>query len=106
MKRKRFQLNKVSRVSNRLERRKPSNSKEFSRLATLAGKETKKPFLRNGELIIPSDSDDKYRYWAGGQSIFNTLLELGAPDEVIEKYIDPILTATAWKRWCEMKQAE
>jgi len=41
--------------------------------------------------------------WVGGQSIFDTLLELDAPENVIAKYVDPILTPTAWKRWKEMR---
>lgn len=103
MDRKRFHFSKVS---SGLERRKPSDTNDISRLATLAGKETKKPFLHHGELRIPMDADDKYRYWAGGQSIFDTLLELSAPDSVIEKYIGKIENPNDWRRWQEIRQID
>jgi len=36
-----------------------------------------KPFLKSdGTLIVPHDSDPKYHWWAGGQSIADTLAEL------------------------------
>lgn len=41
-----------------------------------------------GELIIPFSSDPRYHWWAGGQSIRATLLELGAPPEVFARYVD------------------
>lgn len=40
----------------------------------------------HGVLIIPFDSDPKYHYWSGGQSLIQTLQELNASQEVIEKY--------------------
>lgn len=63
-----------------------------------------KPFIINSELRIPGNCELKYKWWAGGQSIFDILLELGAPDSVIVKYIDPILTAEAWRRWQRIKK--
>lgn len=51
--------------------------------------EKDKPYLtENGALIISSDVDPKYKWWAGGQSIKQTLEELEAPQEVIKRYID------------------
>jgi len=48
-----------------------------------------KPYItENGELIISSDVDAKYNWWAGGQSIKKTLEELEAPEEVMKRYID------------------
>lgn len=48
-----------------------------------------KPYLtEKGELIISSDVEDTYKWWAGGQSIKKTLEELEAPEEVIKRYID------------------
>ena len=45
-----------------------------------------KPFVTHfGVLVIPYNSNKKYRYWAGGQSICDTLRELGQCD-LIEKY--------------------
>ena len=41
-----------------------------------------------GELIIPCNSDPKYRWWAGGQSILDTLRELSAPPDMIARYVD------------------
>lgn len=80
--------------------RKSANSTNISRLATLAGEESKMPFLKDDcELVIPLTAPDKYRWWAGGQSIFETLLELDTPDSVIEHYIGPITSPADWRRW-------
>lgn len=48
-----------------------------------------KPFLNQaGELIIPPEAHPKYRYWLpDGQSIFETLKEIGAPESVIARYV-------------------
>ncbi len=55
------------------------------------GHESPLPFLDDqGRLRIPLDADDKYRYWQGGQSVFATLLELGASGKEIEAHIGPI----------------
>ncbi|MGE0821765.1 MAG: hypothetical protein AB7G75_34075 [Candidatus Binatia bacterium] len=40
-----------------------------------------------GELIIPSNCDSRYRWWAGGQSVAQTLAELNAPAEVWRRYV-------------------
>ena len=62
------------------------------------------PFLDDqGRLRIPGDCDPKYRYWQGGQSVFATLLELGASDREIEAHIGPITTPESWRRWQEVK---
>ena len=39
-----------------------------------------------GVLVIPFESERKYHWWAGGQSIIETLQELKAPPKVIAKY--------------------
>ena len=45
------------------------------------------PYIdEQGILVIPFTSDPKYHWWAGGQSIMETLQELKAPPEVIGKY--------------------
>ncbi|XOF35299.1 MAG: hypothetical protein ACL93V_08450 [Candidatus Electrothrix sp. YB6] len=63
------------------------------------------PFLDDlGRLRIPLDADDKYRYWSGGQSVFATLLELGASDKEIEAHIGPISTPKSWRRWVKIKE--
>jgi len=41
-----------------------------------------------GELIIPCNADPRYHWWAGGQSIRETLLELGAPLDMVARYVD------------------
>jgi hypothetical protein len=41
-----------------------------------------------GELIIPCNSDRRYHWWDGGQSIRETLRELGASPDVIARYVD------------------
>ncbi|WYD81867.1 MAG: hypothetical protein V8K32_05660 [Candidatus Electrothrix gigas] len=62
------------------------------------------PFLDDqGRLRIPGDCDLKYRYWQGGQSVFATLLELGASDREIAAHIGPISTPESWRRWQEIK---
>ncbi len=46
------------------------------------------PYInQKDELIIPYDAPPKYRYWQdGGQSIKDTLLEMNASDEIIQRY--------------------
>ena len=45
-----------------------------------------KPFVtESGVLVIPFNSDKKYHYWNGGQSVCDTLRELGRCD-LLEKY--------------------
>ena len=96
---------KVSKVSKGCFNRKSANRTNISRLATLAGEETKMPFLKDGcELVIPLNAPDRYRWWQGGQSIFDTLLELKASDELIEQHIGEITTPDAGRRWQEIKK--
>jgi hypothetical protein len=48
--------------------------------------EQTEPFVTDfGVLVIPFNSDKKYHYWKGGQSVCNTLKELGRCD-LIPKY--------------------
>ena len=54
---------------------------------------------KNGCLVIPFGCNPKYKYWDGGQSIFATLLELGATDETISRHVDPIHTPAAYDKW-------
>jgi hypothetical protein len=47
------------------------------------------PFVTDfGVLVIPFNSDKKYHYWKGGQSVCDTLKELGRCD-LVEKYKSP-----------------
>ncbi len=63
-----------------------------------------KPCIVNNELRIPRNCAPKFRWWQNGQSIFNTLLELDAPDELIEQHIGFITTPDAWRRWMKIKK--
>lgn len=54
----------------------------------LASNKNDKPWIdQKGNLIIPFDSNPKYHYWAGGQSLKETLDELNAPPEVYARYV-------------------
>jgi len=45
------------------------------------------PYINErGVLVIPCDSESRYRWWAGGQTILETLRELKASPEVIAMY--------------------
>lgn len=58
------------------------------------------PFLdRNNNLIIPNQTLTKYRWWQGGQSILETLLELGAGDDVLDRYVSNWRGRLERKRW-------
>lgn len=54
-----------------------------------AGKLQPLPYLDNGILRIPFDSPQKYHWWNRGQSIKDTLRELGASDEILKRYKSP-----------------
>lgn len=45
--------------------------------------------LENEVLIIPSDCEETFRWWAGGLKPHLTAELLGASKEVIETYRDP-----------------
>ncbi len=46
------------------------------------------PFInRNADLVIPMDSNRKYHAWRDGQSIFETLRELGASEKITNRYV-------------------
>src|SRR5215475_4509207 len=42
-----------------------------------------------GVLVIPFDCPEKYRWWNGGQTVLETLTELGANDETMKRYMEP-----------------
>lgn len=67
-----------------LEPKKAIKLVETGKIKPLIGE---KPYLKSdGTLVIPSKSDPKYQWWAGGQSIAETLAELEASREVWERY--------------------
>ena len=50
-----------------------------------------KPFIINGELRIPLDCHPTYKWWNGGQTIYETLTELEAPWRVWLSHLDHTL---------------
>jgi predicted DNA-binding antitoxin AbrB/MazE fold protein len=49
--------------------------------------EANEPYIdKYGVLVIPFEGEKKYHWWAGGQTILETLRELKAPPEVIAVY--------------------
>ena len=101
--RKRFAMHKkFAEVRNGCERRKPCNA-EVRKVRNIRSEERKAYLDDQGRLRIPLDADDKYRYWSGGQSVFATLLELGASNKEIEAHIGPISTPESWGQWQRIK---
>lgn len=41
---------------------------------------------KNRILCIPDNAPEYQRWWQGGQSIMDTLKEIGVPEEIVEKY--------------------
>lgn len=67
--------------------------------AELGAIEDVMPYLENGKLLnIPHNSPQKYRYWQGGQSIEETLRELGASEETLKHYLKDKTGGTP-KKW-------
>jgi hypothetical protein len=105
MNRKRFQLLNVSKVSTDLEALNPNKKSEFSKVSNVSSEARKKPYIKNcSELILPMDAADKYRWWAGGQSVFDTLLELDALNALIESHLDGIGSSKNWERWKKVRE--
>ena len=91
----------VSTESSSLQKKEQSG--EHVHHSVFAG--TMTPYLKdNCELIIPLDCQEKYRWWAGGQSIFETLIELNAPDNVFEKYIGSVTSSCSWRQLQEIRK--
>ena len=51
------------------------------------GDDSNFPRLINGCLIIPFNSPEKYHWWNKGQKVLNTLKELNASNETIDRYV-------------------
>jgi hypothetical protein len=45
------------------------------------------PYIDDGRLIIPFTAPHKYRYWMGGQSLVETMIEIGASEEIASRYL-------------------
>jgi hypothetical protein len=73
-----------------LDRFKNFNKLELKWLAEMVWESTEGgfgiPYIDNGTLVIPFDAPAKYRWWQGGQTIAETLEELGASEEIKQKY--------------------
>lgn len=51
----------------------------------------RRPYIdRRGDLIIPFESNPKYHYWADGQELFQTLMELKVCKEIWNRYCPQI----------------
>lgn len=44
------------------------------------------PYLEKGELVFPTPTHPRFAYWADGQTLFETLKEMGADQETINRY--------------------
>ncbi len=44
------------------------------------------PYLKKGELVFPTPTHPRFAYWADGQTLFETLKEMGADPETINRY--------------------
>ncbi|HHT9138582.1 MAG TPA: hypothetical protein ACFYEK_15230 [Candidatus Wunengus sp. YC60] len=51
-----------------------------------AGKLQPLPYLDNGILRIPFNSPQKYWWWNRGQSVLDTLKEIKADNEIVQRY--------------------
>ena len=52
--------------------------------------ESARPFIdASGNLIIPTLGAEKYHWWKNGQTVLETLTELGASDETMIRYREP-----------------
>jgi hypothetical protein len=72
--------------------------------AALISSQGDKPYLNSlGIPRFPPDCEPKYRHWAGGQPLLDTLLELGASDRAIDMRVTMERSPDDWRRWQEIK---
>jgi len=72
--------------------------------AALISARGNKPYLDIlGIPRLPPDCEPKYRHWAGGQPLLDTLLELGASDRAIDMRVTMERSPDDWRRWQEIK---
>ena len=58
------------------------------------------PFIdKNNDLIIPCSTELKYRWWQGGQSVLETLLELGAGEDILDRCVANWRERMENKKW-------
>ncbi len=54
------------------------------------------PYInRAGELVFSRHAPERCRWWAGGQSIGDTLLEIGAGPDVRRRYVPTLYPETS-----------
>jgi hypothetical protein len=74
--------------------------------AALISARGKMPYLDSlGIPRFPPDCEPKYRHWAGGQPLLDTLLELRAQDWAIDSRVTREGSPDDWQRWQEIKAA-
>jgi len=44
------------------------------------------PYLKNRVLIMPTPTHPRFEYWKDGQTLFETLKEMGADPEIVKRY--------------------
>jgi hypothetical protein len=72
--------------------------------AALISARGKMPYLDTlGIPRFPPDCEPKYRHWAGGQPLLDTLLELRAQDWAIDSRVTREGSPDDWQRWQEIK---
>jgi hypothetical protein len=72
--------------------------------AALISARGKMPYLDTlGIPRFPPDCEPKYRHWAGGQPLLDTLLELKAQDWAIDSRVTREGSPDDWQRWQEIK---
>lgn len=66
-------------MTNQTQRTATGNATSVGQEAAGPGRPLRQPYLTpGGDLVIPFDSDPKYHWWKGGQSVKATIAELKA----------------------------
>ena len=102
---------RLSLVGDRIKAERPGGLDDEVRDLIRSNKSQIIPFLRrrpgyskpyidvNGDLVIPFDCEPRFKWWTGGQPVYETLLELGASDETIRRYIGLVINPDDYRRW-------
>lgn len=65
------------------------------------------PYIKDGDLFFPFNCPQKYKYWAGEQSIVDTMIELQVPFAIAKKNFhrpSKPLTKKEWEEMCNSNQ--
>lgn len=60
--------------------------KDFAYAVMMASEHKAIPYIEDETLYLPPNVHPDFKYWQGGQSIKETLEQINAPHEMIEKY--------------------